>query len=137
MPIIGEEQVAYMLSIFYSPAALQKQMEELGHHFIICYADSEPVAFASWSAIDNLAYKLHKLYVLTDRQGSGIGRQLIAHIAKDVKVQGGSTLLLNVNRYNHNAIAFYGKNGFEHYRDEDIDIGHGYFMNDYVLSLKV
>jgi diamine N-acetyltransferase len=137
VPIIGAEQVAYMLDIFYSPAVLQKQMEELGHQFVICYADTEPVGFASWSPIDNLVYKLHKLYVLPDCQGSGIGRQLIAHIARDISAQGASVLLLNVNRYNYNAIAFYEKNGFEHYRDEDIDIGHGYFMNDHVLSLKV
>ena len=38
-PIVGPEQVAYMLDLFYSHEALKKQMEEMHHRFIICYDD--------------------------------------------------------------------------------------------------
>jgi hypothetical protein len=37
-----------------------------------------------------------------------------------------------VNRYNP-AKDFYGKRGFTIVYTEDIDIGGGYFMNDYVM----
>lgn len=135
-PIIGEEQVAYMLHIFYAPEQLKKQMES-GHQFIICISDERPVAFASWSAIEPHIYKLHKIYILPGQQGKGLGRFIITHILGDLKILNGSMLRLNVNRYNTSAIAFYEGIGFRRIMDEDIDIGGGYFMNDHVFALNV
>jgi ribosomal protein S18 acetylase RimI-like enzyme len=43
---------------------------------------------------------------------------------------------VNVNRHNK-ALHFYEKYGFKIIREEDIDIGEGYFMNDYVMELKL
>jgi len=65
----------------------------------------------------------------------GAGRMMLQHLAKAIKQAGGNLLRLNVNRYNTNAMAFYSKYGFRHSSDEDIDIGGGYFMNDYVLEI--
>ena len=135
-PIIGAAQVAYMLDLFYTPEALQKQLEQ-GHHFIICYADGQPSAFASWSEIQPGIYKLHKLYIITTQQGKGIGKFVINHIAAALKQTDAQELRLNVNIYNHSAIAFYGKVGFTQLYNEDIDIGGGYFMNDHVLGMQV
>jgi hypothetical protein len=42
----------------------------------------------------------------------------------------------NVNRYN-NALAFYQKLGYEILKEEDIDIGEGFFMNDFVMLKDV
>ena len=42
------------------------------------------------------------------------------------------TLDLNVNRHN-NAKSFYEKMGFAAVYQEDIEIGKGYEMNDYVM----
>jgi GNAT superfamily N-acetyltransferase len=136
-PILGPEQVAYMLALFYTPASLEKQMAEPEHQFIICYNDNEPVAFAAWSPIAPHIFKLHKIYIIPGQQGKGIGRFIIDHIVREIRTQGATTLLLNVNIYNHAAKAFYAKTGFKHLRDEDIDIGSGYFMNDHVLKLDV
>ncbi len=132
-PIVGEEQVAYMLQLFYSPAALEQQMEQ-GHQFIICCSEGSHIAFAAWSETERGIAKLHKLYILPGQQGKGIGRSMLNYITEELKAQGITALRLNVNRYNHSAIAFYEKVGFTHYMDEDIDIGNGYFMNDHVLS---
>ena len=46
------------------------------------------------------------------------------------------SLLLNVNRHNK-AISFYKKYGFDIIAEEDIDIGNGYYMNDYVMEKKL
>jgi len=136
VPIIGEQQVAYMIGLFYAPEHLAKQMAE-GHSFIVCYSGEEPVGFAGWSEVEPNIYKLHKLYVLTTRQGRGIGKLMMDHILKEIKTAGATALRLNVNRHNLNAKAFYEKTGFTLYKDEDIDIGSGYFMNDHVLELTV
>ena len=135
-PIVGEAQVAYMLALFYTPEALAAQMDS-GHVFLIAMHTGTPVAFASFGLIEPQVYKLHKLYILPGRQGLGIGRALINHIVASIQAAEGNELRLNVNIHNHNAITFYGKAGFLHLRDEDIDIGNGYFMNDHVLTLPI
>lgn len=136
-PIIGAQQVAYMLGLFYSPQALKDQMHEEGHRFIIGYEDDNPVAFASWSEIEPGIFKLHKLYVLPQLQGKGSGRQMLNYIIGELRQIQATSLRLNVNRHNTSAIAFYNKLGFITLKTEDIDIGGGYFMNDYVLSFDL
>ena len=136
-PILGNRQVDYMIDLFYAPEELQKQMEQSGHRFIICYHDREPVAFASWSETEPLIYKLHKIYILPGQQGKGIGRYMIGHIVSEIRSKGATALRLNVNRYNYPAKTFYEKTGFKHFKEEDINIGNGYFMNDHVFSLSI
>ena len=48
-----------------------------------------------------------------------------------------SDLFLNVNKYNEKAIAFYNKNGFEIVKEEVIDIGNGFVMDDYEFEKKL
>ena len=133
-PILGNEQVSYMLDLFYAPAALEEQMN-MWHRFIICYSDDQPMAFASWSEAEEHIFKLHKIYILPSMQGKGAGREILNYIVQEIKKAGATELRLNVNRYNYSAKIFYEKTGFNHLMDEDIDIGNGYFMNDHVLVL--
>jgi diamine N-acetyltransferase len=136
-PILGPEQVNYMIGLFYSPDALKRQMDENGHNFIIGYLDSIPVAFASYSEEEPGIFKLHKLYIHPGTQGKGMGRFMLDHIVTALKSKKGMSLRLNVNRFNTSAMAFYKKMGFHHLEDEDIDIGEGYFMNDHMLELPL
>jgi diamine N-acetyltransferase len=136
-PILGTEQVNYMLGRFYSPEALAQQMEEEGHKFIIGFDGERAIAFASYSETGPGIFKLHKLYILPDQQGKGTGRVMLGQVVNDLKARNGTELRLNVNRYNYLAISFYKKAGFTHCKEEDIDIGGGYFMNDHVLRMEI
>lgn len=130
--ILSSEQIEYMLDKMYSEQSLLEQMEQ-GHEFVIIYDGVEPIGFASISMTEPLVYKLHKLYVLPNGQGKGTGRFAIDELIKAIKRKGGTTLRLNVNRHNK-AKDFYEKIGFAVIREEDINIGGGYFMNDYVME---
>ena len=110
-------------------------MEE-GVEFILIYEDDQPAGFAAFSRIQPEVYKLHKIYVLPAQQGKGTGRFIIDEVIKAIKQVGAMALQLNVNR-NNNAKLFYEKLGFVVIREEDIDIGNGYFMNDYVMEKKL
>ncbi len=66
-------------------------------------------------------------------QGLGLGKELMTSVIDQVKTAGAKKLLLNVYRLNK-AIAFYKKLGFDIIKEEDVDIGNGYFMNDYVMQ---
>jgi RsiW-degrading membrane proteinase PrsW (M82 family)/ribosomal protein S18 acetylase RimI-like enzyme len=133
--ILSESQIDYMLDMMYSETALQKQMKE-NHEFIIVNDGIEPVGFASFSLLEPGVYKLHKIYVMPQNQGKGTGKFVINEILKAIILKGGTALQLNVNR-NNKAKDFYDNLGFVVIREEDIDIGSGYFMNDYVMEKKV
>ena len=52
------------------------------------------------------------------------------------KRKGRDRFTLNVNRYNK-ALYFYEKHGFTIAQEVDIEIGEGYFMNDYIMKLSL
>jgi diamine N-acetyltransferase len=131
--ILSPDQIAYMMELSYHPASLRSQMTEKGHQFIIALHDEKAVAFASYSSTTEAGvYRLHKIYVDPAMQGHGIGRRMIDYIFAELISMKANTLELNVNRHNK-AKLFYEKLGFIVVREEDIDIGGGYLMNDYVM----
>lgn len=133
--IISKEQIDYMLEQMYSPATLQKQIED-GITFIIVYDDKEPVAFASYNESEPQTWKLNKIYILSTQQGKGTGKFIINYIVDEIKNKGAKALQLQVNRENK-AKDFYEKIGFKIIKTADFDIGGGYFMNDYVMELSM
>jgi ribosomal protein S18 acetylase RimI-like enzyme len=134
--LLTTEQIDYMLEQMYSTTALTQQMEE-GHQFLLALNEKQPVGFASYSNTSKeKEYKLHKLYVITTKQKTGAGKQLLWEVINRVKVEGGQQLILQVNRENKNAIDFYLRMGFHKEREADFDIGNGFFMNDYVLKME-
>src|ERR1044072_7136784 len=97
-PIIGVEQVRYMLHQMYSSAALEDQIKA-GHQFIIGKMDDVALGFASYSEVGAFAWKLHKIYMLPAQHRKGLGKQLLEHIIKAISAEQPSTLTLNVNRH--------------------------------------
>jgi ribosomal protein S18 acetylase RimI-like enzyme len=61
---------------------------------------------------------------------------MLETIMQVLRTRGGKRLELNVNRYNK-ARQFYEKLGFTVIKEEDIDIGEGFFMNDYVMARSI
>jgi diamine N-acetyltransferase len=135
--ILSNKQLEYMLDKMYSLASLEQQQQSLKHSFLIAYENNQPIGFASFAAHadDNNVYHLHKIYVLPQQQGKNVGRQMLDYVISQIKKTGAASLQLNVNR-NNKALHFYEKQGFRIIHEEDIDIGEGYFMNDYVMELK-
>jgi diamine N-acetyltransferase len=134
--IISKEQIDYMLDLFYDEAVLKKQIAEEGQEFLIVSENEVPVGFAAFSEIKPSIFKLHKLYVLGSQQGKGTGKLLIQHVHGIIRAKGATALQLQVNRYNK-AKFFYEKMGFMIIEEGDFDIGNGYFMNDYVMQIKL
>jgi len=136
LDIIGQEQIDYMLEKMYSKGELLGQLLE-GHIFIIAEDNENQFGFAGYSIIDHekRIYKLHKLYVLPSAHGKGVGKILINEVFNQVKDAGGSALELNVNKHNK-AKDFYLKGGFSIKESVKLDIGGGYFMDDYVMEYR-
>lgn len=110
-----------------------------GHIF---YLDGEKgyVSFRFERQLDDgtKLFHLEKLYVLPEYQRTGLGLLLFNKVVESVKrIAGGPARIeLNVNRYN-SAVSFYEHLGMHKARTGDFPIGHGYFMNDYIMAMDL
>ncbi|HKG06133.1 MAG TPA: GNAT family N-acetyltransferase [Pedobacter sp.] len=131
---LSDEQIRYMLDKMYNKAELLSQFKA-GYIFLIAESEGLDLGFAGFSVLDSSKgiYKLHKLYVLPETHGRGVGKLLINEVVNLVKRANGSALQLSVNR-NNNAAEFYKKAGFVIKETIDLDIGNGFLMNDYVME---
>ena len=135
--ILSKNQLEYMLDWLYDTHALQEKVTT-GHLY---YVVKENGLAKGYLALEpnypDAGYlRIHNLYVLPDRQGSGLGRALVNQaidVAFDLDI---NALHLNVNRFNK-ARAFYEHLGFKVIGEEDIEIGQGYLMEDYIMELRL
>jgi ribosomal protein S18 acetylase RimI-like enzyme len=134
--ILSKAQLDYMLEMIYSIDSLEKQFDN-GHIFLLIEDDHNFIGFASYELNCNNSNKtkLQKLYVLPEIQGKGIGKQVIDYIKDKVILSNNLALFLNVNKFNK-AKDFYQKYGFQITKEEVIDIGNNYIMDDYVMEIK-
>jgi GNAT superfamily N-acetyltransferase len=131
--ILTSEQISYMLNWMYAIDLLKHQMQT-SHSFCVAEYDKKPIGFIGIE-LNHPAQgtaKIHKIYMLPSHQGKGIGKKLMHYSFEFAKQHGMSVILLNVNRFNK-AVNFYEQLGFFIDREEVIDIGNGYVMDDYVM----
>lgn len=130
VPIIGKNQVDYMLGTMYSHQRLLQQFHEKEQVFYLIYHEHEAIGFLTISTKHHSEAFIHKLYIHQNQSNQGIGTTVLQQL---VHLLNPKRLTLRVNRKNYKAINFYFKNGFKIGAVEDIDIGNGYFMNDFVM----
>lgn len=136
--ILSQEQLDYMLEKFYSDKALKENLISQGHHFLLIREDGISLGFASYEHqyLNKNGTRLHKLYLLPETQGKGLGKLVLERIIALAKENHSEAVSLNVNRFNK-ASVFYKKMGFEIIEEEDLEIGDGYLMEDYKMELKI
>ena len=134
--MISKEQIDYMLNWMYNPQKL-KENHANGHHYLLYTKGDEALGFVSYEIkAHKSTVRIHKLYVHYECQKKGIGKILLEHVKKIGLTEKITQIDLFVNR-NNPAVGFYKFNGFYIDREIDLDIGHGYFMNDYLMKLKI
>ncbi|MVM32682.1 GNAT family N-acetyltransferase [Spirosoma sp. HMF4905] len=135
--ILSPNQISYMLEMMYSLGSLNAQINEKKHVFLLA-KDTDSDEYLGYVSYE-LDYtgqsltKIHKIYLLPASQGKGVGRLLIDQVASIAIRNNNTRLGLNVNRYNK-AIQFYERMGFLVVGKEDIDIGDGFLMEDFVME---
>ena len=136
--ILSAGQIAYMMEMMYAGDVIAGEVAE-GVRYCWVEADGGVAGYLAWGPLaeEPRTVKLHKLYLLPEKQRQGIGSRAIALVKQQVKAAGASRLRLNVNRQNANAIQCYTRNGFAVVQQENNDIGNGFFMIDYVMETAV
>lgn len=135
--ILSKDQFDYMMELMYSLPSLEKQWAH-PKPFLLVEDQGEYIGFASYEPnFENSSKtKIHKLYVLPNIQGKGIGRTLINYIRDTAQKAENTALILTVNRFN-SARDFYLKQGFHIAEEKQFQIGNGYIMDDYMMELSL
>lgn len=136
--ILSPEQLDYMFDWMYSIKSIHDQMNN-GHVYYIGYCEDRPFGYVSIEKEEEDLFHLQKIYILPAMQGYGGGRYLFESAVEVIRSLHPDTpcrMELNVNRYNK-ALHFYERMGMRIARQGDFDIGNGYYMNDYIMTLDI
>jgi GNAT superfamily N-acetyltransferase len=136
--IMYKVQLNYMLEKFYSEVSLIDNFKNKNHFFLLAKENNNNLGFASYEPdyLGEKIIRLHKIYLLPESQGKGVGKLLISEIEKIANQLNHHGISLNVNRYNK-AFDFYIKIGFECIGEEDIELDFGYLMEDFKMLKKL
>lgn len=141
--ILSPEQMEYMMDMMYSMPNLEKQLQE-GHHYYIACEDHTPCGYVSVQykgpdADGTEIFHLHKIYVMPQAQGRGIGQKLFQTVVDHVRGEVSSCnarIELNVNKFN-SSVNFYRHLGMRVLLEEDFPIGAGFYKTDYIMGLDL
>lgn len=133
-PIIGTEQVDYMLGLLYSPDALHRQMETDGQVFWLLVSAAQTLGYLAVSDQGEGRYFLHKFYLDNGQRGRGLGPMAFELLL--TKYPDLQELRLTVNRENIASINFYFKLGFCIEQCVDLPIGQGFVMSDFQMRWR-
>ena len=131
-PIIGHEQVVYMLDKFQSVNTMKAQIDA-GYHYFTINKDDKSIGYLSFNKRNKELF-LSKIYVLKELRGKGIGKKAMTFVLDMAKGLDCMKVSLTVNKFNHNSIRAYESIGFINKQELVQDIGGGFVMDDYVME---
>lgn len=136
--ILSQDQIDYMLDLWYAKDVLIDAMTNKKHFFLLAFEGTVCLGFASYehNYLNKKITRLHKIYLLPEAQGKGVGKLLLAAVENLAQRNDSDFITLNVNKFNK-ALAFYQKIGFEITDEYDTEIGNGYLMEDYSMQKKL
>ena len=133
-PILGKAQNDYMLKKFQSAEAIKGQIQD-GYIYYFVRENDDNIGFIAFFPRGEAMY-ISKLYLLKEQRGKGYSHKILDFVAEKARDLGLCAIELNVNRLN-SSVDIYKKLGFKIIRQEKIDIGSGYYMDDYVCRLEL
>ena len=128
-PLLGSEQVRYMLDKFQSYEAM------LNSNYIYYTAADDIMCGYCGIFPDNDEIFLSKLYIHKDYRGKKIARNFLDRVITDYPDS--KKIWLTVNKHNADTIAAYKKMGFVITDEKVADIGNGYFMDDFIMTREL
>lgn len=135
--IISEEQIDYMVEKFQSYAAMTVQVKEGGYRYLMVCDDDDLCGYIAIKPEDGSRLFLSKLYLRSEKRGSGVGRQMLERVFAEAREYGKSSVYLTVNKHNDRAVGVYKKTGFRTVEETCTDIGGGFVMDDFVMEYSL
>jgi len=135
---IGLDQTDYMVDLFQSPEALERDILEKGYVYWLLKDGPDLVGYTGTHPEEDTGKLfISKLYLFDDQRGKGYASKAIAFLESFCQENGLQAMYLTVNKENDLAIRAYKAKGFETVDATVSDIGNGFTMDDYIMEKKV
>jgi ribosomal protein S18 acetylase RimI-like enzyme len=125
--IIPDEVQRRLLDTWYSPESLSRALAAQGSSFFVAESSGDIVGFAQFVRRSAESVELTRIYVLPDRQRSGVGMRLLNAGLTEFAGEGLNHLTVQVERDNRNGRGFYERAGFAEPRELTHDL-QGYVL---------
>jgi len=135
-PIIGEAQVNYMVEKFQSYPALTSQIKNDGYEYYFIEYAGKPCGYMGIHPEEESLF-LSKLYIKKEARGQHLATKGLHFLIELCKERGLKKIWLTCNKYNKNTLAVYDHLGFKITDEQVADIGSGFVMDDYILTVKL
>lgn len=137
--MISTDQIEYMLGRRFTDDALRETCAAADRWLELLRVGSVPVGYCGYELSPDRpdAVKLGQLYLLEGHRGRGLGRLMLRRVEDRAHASGRSSIFLQVNRHNADAIGFYLANGFAVAGQAVFDIGGGFVMDDFIMEKTV
>lgn len=136
LPIIGQNQVDYMLKKFQSAPAILEQIGK-SHEYFLVVQDDRNAGYIAVVPSGKGQMLLSKLYVLKSERGHGLGKKALQFVEGLCRERGITLLWLTVNKNNVHSIDWYFRMGFNNTGSTIQDIGGGFVMDDFRLEKEI
>lgn len=133
--ILSQEQIDYMLDLFYSEEKIITEMDE-GVSWEMLWENEKPIGYLVCKPESEKLY-ISKIYLKAETRGKGYGKFLLNRAVELAKQNQKKSIYLNVNKRNIGSIAFYERNGFQKIDEGIFDIGNGYVMDDFIMEIEI
>lgn len=135
--VLSAGQIEYMLRTMYAEEELQSHFKNGHYHYFLIRDGLQPAGFIGFeNHYEPHTTKLHRIYLLPECQGKGMGKVAIEFLKEKTRLSGDKRIILNVNKQNP-ALKMYESRGFRVYDEGVFDIGNGYVMDDYLMELHI
>jgi Sortase and related acyltransferases len=136
--IISQAQIDYMIARMYSRETIAAE-SSAGTPYYIVKISGRPCGVISFDSQPDAGgvCVLHKIYLLPELWGKGLGGRLLARSADAARESGARALQLSVNKSNTRAVKAYERAGFAVKAELTEDIGNGFVRDDYLMEMPL
>ena len=156
---IGAEQTTYMVQMFHSIEAMERDIEQKGYRYWFMVDDQGVEVGYTGGAVEQMTgdaahdaaithsavvnerwprrFFISKIYLYASERGKHYGTRAIEFYEQLCRDEGLPAMYLTVNRDNDLAIRAYEGNGFLAVEDVDNCIGEGHVMYDHIMVKEV
>ena len=135
-PIIGKDQVDYMVEKFQSYPALKKQLDD-GYEYYQIFDSGEFCGYTGIHPGEDGRLFLSKLYIRKDHRGRHLATRIFDFLTDLCRERGYSAVWLTCNKHNNNSLGIYRHLGFQTIDTQEADIGGGFIMDDYIMEYQI
>lgn len=137
VPIVGQEQIDYMLEKFQCERAITEQLADGYEYYSVTYNGFSTGYMAVISNTRDTSLMISKIYVRKSDRGCGLGKQMLEFVEELCRQRRIKSIWLTVNKNNRHSIEWYSQMGFTNNRPIVQDIGGGFVMDDFQMEKSI